>query len=334
MGAMRGEKASPLRWLRSRSPSSRTRSAAQLGPRTAWTRREPVKPCPRCGWGERPAPGNSLRRPGAQCSPAAGPTMVAARPQLGRNGPVCSMGGGDGGPEITTMAARRRGRSRLRPPSRGALRRPAGSAIKGTAARAADHRSLPVASNAAADEPKPPNESILEAPLERGAGTPHSPARPPARPEFPARSTLRPAETGGSPILGPGPTQGPAAEAPSGFAPAPSPDLDAASAALRAADCSPTATLTAREREACLARAAAGGRRDAPLPPPDAWARRRRGDEAHRQGPRNLLAANCGHPDGCAPEGMRFGRIPPASPVIPPSTLRGDDDALRPKPKP
>lgn len=52
---------------------------------------------------------------------------------------------------------------------------------------------------------------------------------------------------------------------------------------------------------------------------------------------RDPLVAQCAGSGLChseLPKGIAFGRVPPASPVIPPSKLRGDDDALRPKPKP
>jgi hypothetical protein len=43
-----------------------------------------------------------------------------------------------------------------------------------------------------------------------------------------------------------------------------------------------------------------------------------------------------GPPTNLSDNGVKipFGRIPPAITPIPPSTLRGDDDALRPKPRP
>ena len=49
------------------------------------------------------------------------------------------------------------------------------------------------------------------------------------------------------------------------------------------------------------------------------------------------LTAQCAGSDIChreLPVSIPFGRPPPASPVIPPSTLRGDDDALKPRPRP
>jgi hypothetical protein len=122
------------------------------------------------------------------------------------------------------------------------------------------------------------------------------------------------------------------------------PDAAAVAAALRAADCSAGSTMPARERQGCVERAAAGGRE----PPPPATTTQRHAREAlddarfkanRRVGEsiRDPAVARCAGAGIChadLPIAIPFGKVPKALPVIPPSTLRGDDDALRPKPRP
>ncbi|MBW3616276.1 MAG: hypothetical protein KY446_00785 [Proteobacteria bacterium] len=177
--------------------------------------------------------------------------------------------------------------------------------------------------------------SALSAPV------PASPALAPAAPpppSSPAPSTL-PA----------GPARTPGPRAPS--------DLSAVAAALRAVDCSGPGPRTARERELCAVRARTTAR-TAPALGPDpnprlqAEAAARTAAAAAREEAR-LRPLPLGVCTGCNTIGgprrgegpatnlsdssgikIPFGRPPPALPVIPPSTLRGDDDALRPKPRP
>lgn len=125
----------------------------------------------------------------------------------------------------------------------------------------------------------------------------------------------------------------------------PGPDLSLLGAALRAADCGAGATLSARDRQRCLEQAAAGGARE-PSPPPTTAQRHAREalDDARYKANRRLgelvrdpKYARCAGSDLChadLPIVIPFGKVPKALPVIPPSTLRGDDDALRPKPRP
>jgi hypothetical protein len=112
---------------------------------------------------------------------------------------------------------------------------------------------------------------------------------------------------------------------------------------LRADACLDLHKLTPKERDRCherLGRARAEG----PVPP---TARLKRAleaaDDARYKANRRLgetfddpLTAQCAGSGLCHRElaGIPFGKIPEALPVIPPSTLRGDDDALWAKPRP
>ena len=131
---------------------------------------------------------------------------------------------------------------------------------------------------------------------------------------------------------------------------APAPALGSA---LRAADCDEQGRR--RSRDGCDERLGAVGRAAAPLPPdPNA---RLQAEAAGRTAAvaakeagrlRPLPGGACpscggmsvvsgeGPPTNLSDNGMKipFGRITPAVTPIPPSTLRGDDDALRPKPRP
>jgi hypothetical protein len=112
---------------------------------------------------------------------------------------------------------------------------------------------------------------------------------------------------------------------------------------LRAETCSDLDRLTPREREACRERL--GGARAAGPVPPTAALRRalEAADDRRAKANRRLgetfndpHVAQCAGSGLCRRElvGIPFGEPPPALPVIPPSTLRGDDDALRPKLRP
>lgn len=130
------------------------------------------------------------------------------------------------------------------------------------------------------------------------------------------------------------------------FTPLPSPpvrDGPRLGDVLRAEFCSDNDRLTAREQEACRERL---GRSRAAGPPPPTVALRRAleaADDARAKASRRVgetfddpHVAQCAGSGLCRRElkGVPFGNPPPALPVIPPSTLRGDDDALRPKPRP
>jgi len=134
----------------------------------------------------------------------------------------------------------------------------------------------------------------------------------------------------------------PPAPLPSGSAPRVGDPMAAVRSALNAGGClGDRSRLTAAQREACDARLA-NGREGPPLPLSGAHARELRGLAARRQGPRSKFDAlskspTCIAGGPCQAElsgGIAFGEPPPALPVIPPSTLRGDDDALRKKPRP
>lgn len=112
---------------------------------------------------------------------------------------------------------------------------------------------------------------------------------------------------------------------------------------LRADTCSDADRLTARERDACrerLGRARAAG----PIPPTAELRRALEAADDRRAKANRRLGetfddphvAQCAGSGLCRRElaGVPFGEPPPALPVIPPSTLRGDDDALRLRPRP
>ena len=99
--------------------------------------------------------------------------------------------------------------------------------------------------------------------------------------------------------------------------------------------------LTQRERDECRRRLSEA-RRAGPLPPNERQRAMRPGP-ARRDAHAELRPAwDCGAGGSLDCRGsavmvggsIPFGYVPPALPVIAPSTLRGDDDALRPKPKP
>lgn len=114
---------------------------------------------------------------------------------------------------------------------------------------------------------------------------------------------------------------------------------------LRSADCDlGSLRLSPGERERCLDRLRDARQGEAVLPP-RRWTERPPVDEgAVISGTRNALKSvvlRPGRPDSLTGEApvmvgvaLPFGRPPPALPNIPASTLRGDDDALRPRPKP
>jgi hypothetical protein len=181
------------------------------------------------------------------------------------------------------------------------------------------------------------------------------PVEAPTRPQTPASApTVRPAlPSSGAPSPVPGPAgRAPLAGAPAGGTAAPAGAAPAAGAVrevLRATvgcDTADLLGLTRREREACEEARGARARgyelpeslaerqaRDAravarnPRPKGNEWVR------APGDGPANHSVL--GPPDGMMVGGsVAFGRPPKAIAPIPPSTLRGDDDALRPRPAP
>lgn len=161
----------------------------------------------------------------------------------------------------------------------------------------------------------------------------------------PARAPVQGAPAASAPtgLEGPARPPSPPAPSPAQRAPASPPPPPGLGQALRAAACADGDRLSARERALCDERLGRTARGAAPLAPT-----RRARDLAYdidqaRNPTRNAYNAlradgmHCEMIEGCLPparNGVPFGKPPPALPVIPPSTLRGDDDALRPRARP